>query len=187
MVSPNITTQNVNIRKHAEQESSFFISLSELFSVIYMHDRKRYKKRAGAGAGAGPGSPHRPTPPTAHRPPSLSLLFGLSVPAQRGPPHPRAPPLPPAQAQLSASPGQARPDTRPHMPLVVPLLVAAMLPIIKSQSFSSETRGKIKRIIKSTRDTHNTPLANARTLYWGLGSAANGGWVGGWGQRSLGF
>lgn len=127
MVSPNITTQNVNIRKHAEQESSFFISLSELFSVIYMHDRKRYKKRAGAGAGAGPGSPHRPTPPTAHRPPSLSLLFGLSVPAQRGPPHPRAPPLPPAQAQLSASPGQARPDTRPHMPLVVPLLVAAML------------------------------------------------------------
>lgn len=187
MVSRNITTQNV-IRKHAEQESSFFyISLN--FSVSYICTTESGTKRGrGLGLVLVPALPHRPTPPTAHRPPSLSLLFGLSVPAQRGPPHPRAPPLPPAQAQLSASPGQTRHQTTHAASGTVASCCYATLLPIKSQSFSSETRGKIKRIIKSTRDTHYTYHSQTLGLCaGGLGSAANGGWVGGWGQLLLGF
>jgi hypothetical protein len=80
MVSRNIATQIVNIRKHAEQESSLFFYLSLNFSVSYICTTESGTKRGrGLGLGLVPALPHRPTPPTAHRPSSLSLSVSCLV------------------------------------------------------------------------------------------------------------
>lgn len=164
---------------------ALFLFLSLNFSVSYICTTESGTKR-GRGLGLGlvpapPTGPHLPRPTVL--PLSLFCLVFLSLRSEahhtHEPHHCHQPR--PSSAHHQARPGQTRHQTTHAASGTVASCCYATLLPIKSQSFSSETRGKIKRIIKSTRDTHYTYHSQTLGLC-AMGWAAQrmvGGWVGG--------